>query len=40
VKNQLQALARDEGLRLRRGLWSRQGQAQLQALALPRGTRE
>jgi len=35
VKNQLQALAINEGLRLRRGLWSRKGQAQLQALALP-----
>ena len=35
VKNQLQALAINEGLRLRRGLWTRQGQAQLQALALP-----
>ncbi len=35
VKNQLQALAINEGLRLRRGLWTRKGQAQLQALALP-----
>ena len=35
VKNQLQALAMNEGLRLRRGLWTRKGQAQLQALALP-----
>ena len=35
VKNQLQALAINEGLRLRRALWSRKGQAQLQALALP-----
>jgi len=36
VKNQLQALASNEGLRLRRGRWSRKGQAQLQALTLPR----
>jgi transposase len=36
VKNQLQALAMNEGLRLRRRLWTRQGQVQLQALALPR----
>ena len=28
VKNQLQALASNEGLRLRRGRWSRKGQAQ------------
>ena len=35
VKNQLQALAINEGLRLRRALWSRKGQAPLQALALP-----
>jgi transposase len=36
VKNQVQALAMNEGLRLRRSLWTRKGQAQLQALALPR----
>ena len=35
VKNQVQALAMNEGLRLRRSLWTRKGQAQLQALALP-----
>ncbi|MFZ0706027.1 MAG: IS110 family transposase [Candidatus Korobacteraceae bacterium] len=35
VKNQVQALAMNEGLQLRRGLWTRKGQAQLQALALP-----
>ncbi len=37
VKNQLQALAINEGLRLRRGLWTRKGQAQLQAELQRRG---
>ena len=34
VKNQLQALAINQGLRLRRGLWTQRGQQQLQALEL------
>ena len=41
VKNQVQALAINEGLCLRRSLWTRKGQAQLQALPLPsRGERK
>jgi transposase len=35
VKNQVQALALNEGLQLRRGLWTRKGQAQFAALVLP-----
>ena len=35
VKNQLQALAMNEGVRQKRKLWSATGRAQLQALALP-----
>ncbi len=35
VMNQLQAIAMNEGVRRRRGLWSQQGRAQLEALALP-----
>jgi len=35
VKNQLQALAMNEGVRQKRKLWSSKGRAQLQALALP-----
>jgi transposase len=35
VKNQLQAIALNEGLQRRHALWSRQGRAQLEALPLP-----
>jgi transposase len=34
VKNQLQAIAMSEGIRRKRGLWSKQGRAQLESLAL------
>lgn len=35
VMNQLQAIAMNEGIRRKRGLWTQQGRAQLQSLALP-----
>ena len=35
VMNQLQAIAMNEGVRRKRGLWTRPGRAQLEALALP-----
>ncbi len=35
VMNQLQAIAMNEGVRRKRGLWSRQGRAQLESLTLP-----
>ena len=35
VMNQLQAIAMNEGVRRKRGLWTRQGRAQLEALQLP-----
>ena len=35
VMNQLQAIAMNEGVRRKRGLWTRQGRAQLEALILP-----
>jgi transposase len=35
VKNQLQAIALNEGVGRKPGLWSRQGRAQFEALALP-----
>jgi transposase len=35
VMNQLQAIAMNEGVRRRRGLWSQQGRAQLESLQLP-----
>ena len=35
VMNQLQAIAMNEGLRRRRGLWSKKGRAQLESLPLP-----
>ena len=38
VMNQLQAIAMNEGVRRKRGLWTRQGRAQLEALILPRWT--
>ncbi len=34
VKNQLQAIALNEGVRRKKGLWSKQGRAQLEALVL------
>ena len=34
VKNRLQAIALNEGIRRRKGLWSKEGQAQLQSLSL------
>jgi len=34
VKNRLQAIALNEGIRRRKGLWSQEGRAQLQALCL------
>jgi transposase len=33
--NQLQAIAMNEGVRRKRGLWSKQGRAQLESLSLP-----
>jgi transposase len=38
VMNQLQAIAMNEGVRRKRGLWTRRGRAQLEALTLPRWT--
>ena len=38
VMNQLQAIAMNEGIRRRRGLWSREGRSQLEALPLPAWT--
>ncbi len=35
VMNQLQAVAMNEGVRRKRGLWSQQGRAQLESLPLP-----
>jgi transposase len=35
VMNQLQAIAMNEGVRRKRGLWTQQGRAQLEALTLP-----
>ena len=35
VMNQLQAIAMNEGVRRKRGLWTRQGRAQLEGLQLP-----
>jgi transposase len=35
VMNQLQAIAMNEGVRRKRGLWSKQGRAQLESLPLP-----
>ena len=35
VMNQLQAIAMNEGVRRKRGLWTRRGRAQLEALTLP-----
>jgi transposase len=35
VMNQLQAIAMNEGIRRKRGLWSKQGRAQLESLPLP-----
>ena len=35
VMNQLQAIAMNEGVRRKRGLWTQQGRAQLEALRLP-----
>ena len=35
VMNQLQAIAMNEGVRRKRGLWTQQGRAQLEALSLP-----
>jgi transposase len=35
VMNQLQAIAMNEGIRRKRGLWTQQGRAQLEALSLP-----
>lgn len=35
VMNQIQAIAMNEGIRRKRGLWTQQGRAQLQSLALP-----
>lgn len=35
VMNQLQAIAMNEGMRRKHGLWTRQGRAQLEALRLP-----
>jgi transposase len=35
VMNQLQAIAMNEGVRRKRGLWTRRGRAQLEALILP-----
>src|SRR5262250_2766121 len=39
VMNQLQAIAMNEGVRRKRGLWTQQGRAQLEALTLPPWTR-
>lgn len=36
VKNRLQAIALNEGMRRRKGLWSKEGRAQFQALSLAR----
>jgi transposase len=38
VMNQLQAIAMNEGVQRKRGLWTRQGRAQLEALSLPAWT--
>ncbi len=38
VMNQLQAIAMNEGVRRKRGLWTQQGRAQLEALSLPAWT--
>jgi len=38
VMNQLQAIAMNEGVRRRRGLWSKEGRAQLEGLCLPAWT--
>jgi transposase len=38
VMNQLQAIAMNEGVRRKRGLWTRRGRAQLEALTLPAWT--
>jgi transposase len=39
VMNQLQAIAMNEGIRRKRGLWTQKGRAQLEALTLPPWTR-
>jgi transposase len=38
VMNQLQAIAMNEGVRRKRGLWTEQGRPQLEALSLPAWT--
>lgn len=38
VMNQIQAIAMNEGVRRKRGLWTQQGRMQLQSLSLPRWT--
>lgn len=38
VMNQLQAVAMNEGIRRKRGLWSKQGRAELESLTLPTWT--
>ena len=38
VMNQLQAVAMNEGIRRKRGLWTRQGRAELESLSLPTWT--
>jgi len=38
VMNQLQAVAMNEGIRRKRGLWSKQGRAELESLSLPTWT--
>ncbi len=38
VMNQLQAIAMNEGVRHKRGLWSKKGRAQLESLRLPAWT--
>jgi len=38
VMNQLQAIAMNEGVRRKRGLWSKKGRAQLESLRLPAWT--
>ena len=39
VMNQLQAVAMNEGIRRKRGLWTKQGRAELESLSLPTWTR-
>jgi transposase len=38
VMNQLQAVAMNEGIRRKRGLWAKQGRAELESLSLPTWT--